>query len=315
MKYVKLGQTDIEVSRLCFGGLVIGPLQTNMTVDEGAEVIIRAMEMGVNFIDTAELYGTYPHIRQAMKKSGKELVIATKSYAYSAEGAAESLEKARKELDVDVIDIFLMHEQESRLTLRGHREALEYYLEAKAKGIIRAVGVSTHNIEVVEAAAEMPEIEVIHPLVNKSGIGIGDGSITSMLEAVKKAYDAGKGIYSMKPLGGGNLLHSYQQCMDFVLGIPYIHSIAMGMQSPEEVIMNVGVINGEEVPEEIRNALRKKDRRLHIDYWCEGCGKCVERCKQGALKVKEGKAVVEQGKCALCGYCGSACPMFAIKIC
>lgn len=315
MKYSTLGKTGIEVSRLCFGGLVIGPLQVNLPVDEGAEIIRTAMELGVNFIDTAELYGTYPHIRQAIKITGRKPVIATKSYAYTAQGAAESVEKARRELDVDVIDIFLMHEQESRLTLQGHREAYEYYLNAKEKGIIRAVGVSTHNIEVVEAAAEMPEIEVVHPLINISGIGIGDGTIDQMLAAVKKAYDAGTGIYSMKALGGGNLLNSYQQCMDFVLGIPYIHSIAMGMQSPEEVIMNVSVVNGEEVPAEIRKALRRKPRKLHIDYWCEGCGQCVQRCKQGALEIREGKAVVDKKRCALCGYCGSVCPLFAIKIC
>jgi len=315
MKYVKLGNTGIEVSRLCFGGLIIGPLQVNLPVSQGAEVIAKAFELGVNFIDTAELYGTYPHIREAIRRFGKKPVIATKSYAYSAEDAKKSLEKARKELDVDVIDIFLMHEQESRLTLRGHREALEYYLSAKEKGLIRAVGVSTHNIEVVEACADMPEIDVIHPLINKSGIGIGDGNINDMLTVVKRAYGCGKGIYSMKPLGGGNLLSSYDECIKFVLDLPYIHSTALGMQSVEEVIMNVSVFNGEEVPKEIKAALAKRTKRLHIDYWCEGCGRCVERCRQNALELIKGKAVVNHEKCVLCGYCGSVCPQFAIKIC
>ncbi len=91
-------------------------------------------------------------IREAIKKSNKDIVIATKSYAYSEESARASVEKARREMDVDVIDIFLLHEQESRLTLKGHREALEYYLSMKEKGIIKAVGVSTHNVEVVESS-------------------------------------------------------------------------------------------------------------------------------------------------------------------
>jgi len=63
----------------------------------------------------------------------------------------------------------MLHEQESRLTLKGHREALEYYISMKEKGIIKAVGVSTHNVEVVEACCEMPEVDVIHPIVNKAG--------------------------------------------------------------------------------------------------------------------------------------------------
>jgi uncharacterized protein len=314
MEYVKLGNTNIEVSRLCFGGLIIGPLQANLSAAEGAEVIIKAMELGVNFIDTAELYGTYPHIKEAIKKSGKNIVVATKSYAYTAEGAKESLEKARKELDLDCIDVFLLHEQESRHTLRGHREALEYFLTAKEQGLIKAVGVSTHRIEVVEACSKMPEIDIIHPLVNIKGVGIGDGSIDQMLKAVKGAFDAGKGIYSMKPLGGGNLMKSYNECMKFVLELPFIHSVAIGMQSVEEVIMNICTVNNQEIPDDIRNKLRNKKRGLHIDYWCEGCGKCIKKCGQNALEIVEGKAKVISENCVLCGYCAAVCPQFAMKI-
>jgi len=315
MEYIKLGRSGIVVSRLCFGGLIIGPLQVNLPPKAGADVIKRAMELGVNFIDTAELYGTYPHIREAIKNMKDKPVIASKSYAYSAYEAEKSLESARKEMDIDIIDIFLMHEQESKLTLRGHREALEYYLSAREKGYIRAVGVSTHNIEVVEACSNMPEIDIIHPIVNKVGIGIGDGKIEEMLIVVEKAFDCGKGIYSMKPLGGGNLLSNYNESMDFVLKLPYIHSIAVGMQSVEEVEMNISIFNGTEVCENIKKVLGKQHRKLHIDYWCEGCGKCVDRCKQGALKIIDKKACVKQDKCVLCGYCGSVCPAFAIKIC
>jgi aryl-alcohol dehydrogenase-like predicted oxidoreductase len=314
MQYVSLGNTGLKVSRLCFGGLIIGPLQANLAVGRGADVIVEALRLGVNFIDTAELYGTYPHIREAIKRFKRKPVIATKSYAYTAEGARESLEKARREMDIDVIDMFLLHEQESRLTLRGHREALEYYINAKQKGLVKAVGVSTHNIEVVEVCAEMPEIDVIHPLINKQGIGIGDGKIDGMLKAVQAAYNNGKGIYGMKPLGGGNLLGSFNESIEFVLGLPYVNSIAVGMQSVEEVIMNVSVFNGHEVPENIRNVLSGRRRKLHIDYWCEGCGNCVERCGQKALTIVDGKAVVIPEKCVLCGYCGSVCPEFAIKI-
>ncbi len=315
LEYVSLGNTGIEVSRMCFGGLIIGPLQANLPIDEGANVIRTALELGVNFIDTAELYGTYPHIREAIKQAKSRPVIATKSYAYSAEGARESFEKARRELDVDVIDIFMLHEQESRMTLRGHREALEYYFSMKEKGLIRAVGVSTHNVEVVEACADMLGIEVIHPIINKSGIGIGDGTIEDMLSAVKRAYDNGKGIYGMKPLGGGNLLNTYSECMDFVLNIPFIHSVAVGMQSVEEVIMNVCVFNNEPVPEHIKSIAADRKKHLHIDFWCEGCGNCVRKCSQEALYLKDNKAKVIEEKCLLCGYCASACPNFAIKIC
>ncbi len=316
MNYIELGETGIKVSRLCFGGLIIGPLQANLPYDAGADVILAALERGVSFIDTAELYGTYGHIREALKKwKGNRPVIATKCYAYSAGDAAASLEKARQELDCDVIDIFMLHEQESRLTLRGHREALEYYISEKQKGRIKAVGVSTHNIEVVDACSDMAGIDVIHPIVNMKGLGIGDGSIVEMLSAVEKAYRNGKGIYSMKPLGGGNLLSDYDECMRFVLDIPYIHSVAVGMQSAEEVTANVCLFEGVEIPEQTRANLGKRTRRLHVDYWCNACGNCVKRCSHGAMSIVNGKAGADMDKCVLCGYCSSSCPQFAIKVC
>ncbi|NSW91838.1 MAG: aldo/keto reductase [Firmicutes bacterium] len=315
MEYIKLGNTGIEVSRLCFGALVIGPLQVNLPIDRGADIILKGLELGINFIDTAEIYGTYPHIREAIKRWGKKPVISTKCYAYTKEGAAESLEKARKELDMDVIDMFLLHEQESRLTLKGHKEALDYFISQKGKGIIRAVGVSTHNIEVVEACSEMPEIDVIHPLLNIRGIGIGDGSVEEMLTAIKKAYNAGKGIYSMKALGGGNLIACFNESINFVLNIPYIHSIAVGMQTEDEVEMNVRIFEGREIPEDLKYRVKNTRKKLHIDYWCEGCGKCVERCSQNALEIINRKAIVNENKCILCGYCASVCPQFAIKVC
>ncbi|NLV36959.1 MAG: 4Fe-4S binding protein [Clostridiaceae bacterium] len=315
MEYTQLGKTGITVSRMCFGALIIGPLQVNLPVADGARVIRAALDRGVNFIDTAELYGTYDHIREASRGMDKKPVVATKCYAWNKEEAAKSVEDARKGLDIDVIDIFMMHEQESKLTLRGHREALEYYLNEREKGRIRAVGVSTHNVEVVRAICDMPEIDVVHPLVNKAGIGIGDGTIDDMLDAVQQAYEAGKGVYSMKPLGGGNLLHSYDECIDFVLNIPYIHSIAIGMQSVEEVEMNILRFEGKRIPEGLKKSASITQKQLHIDYWCEACGRCVERCKQGALSLVDGRVKVEKGKCVLCGYCGSVCPQFAIKIC
>ncbi len=315
MQYVQLGKTGIKVSRMCFGALVIGPLQKNMTVSEGASVIRSALERGVNFIDTAELYETYGHIKQALAGLPERPVVATKSYAYTAQGAAASVEKARRGLDADVLDIFMLHEQETRLTLRGHREALEFYLNEREKGRISAVGVSTHNVEVVRAICDMPEIDVVHPLVNVSGIGIGDGTIDDMLSAVKAAFDCGKGVYSMKPLGGGNLLKSYDEGLDFVLGLPFIHSIAIGMQSKDEVEMNILKFEGKDIPERLKEAAASRKKQLHIDYWCEGCGRCMERCAQKAISIEGGKAVASPEKCVLCGYCASVCPQFAIKIC
>lgn len=314
LEYKKLGNTDLKVSRLCFGGLTIGPLQANLSPEEGGKVIAYAMEEGVNFIDTADLYDSYPHIKKAMEYSDKELIISSKSYDYEKIGAEKSLHKALRLLDRDYIDIFMLHEQESIHTLRGHWEAFEYFLQEKEKGTIRAVGVSTHRIELVKAAADIGEIDVIHPIINLNGVGIGDGNSQEMEEAIHYAKSKGKGIYGMKPLGGGNLLDNKDQCFEYVLSLDCLDSIAVGMQCIEEVVYNVSTFEGREIPDHIKSKLDQKKRRLLVDFWCEGCGNCEENCQHGAIKVVEGKAVVNEQRCVLCGYCGAYCPQFCLKI-
>lgn len=314
MEYRMLGNTGINVSRLCFGSLTIGPLQAKLDLDAGASVIRKAFDMGVNFIDTAELYGTYNYIKEAIKGRRDKIIISTKCYAYTREGAEESLLKALKELDTDYIDIFSLHEQESEYTLQGHQEAIEYFIKAKEKGYIRSFGISTHAVAAVNASLKHSEIEVIHPILNMQGLGIIDGNRDDMLKAVHKAASAGKGIFSMKPLGGGNLIKDKSACFDFVLKNPDIHSIAVGMQSVEEVISNVLTFEGKETPKNIEKVLSEKRRKLLIDFWCIGCGSCSRKCTQNAITIKNGKAVVDPEKCVLCGYCSAFCPEFCIKV-
>jgi Predicted oxidoreductases (related to aryl-alcohol dehydrogenases) len=315
MEYRVLGNTGLKVSRLCFGALTIGHMQANLSIEDGARVIVKAFDMGVNFIDTAKLYETYPYIRRAMEISGKrDIIISSKSYDYTYEGMKESVEEALRELNIESIGIFSLHEQESIYTLKGHRDALNFLVEAKKMGKIKAVGVSTHNVSVVEAISKMPEIDVVHPIVNYKGIGIGDGTIEDMLKAVEKAKSCGKGIYSMKPIGGGNLIGEVEKCFDFVLKNDNIDSIAVGMQSENEVIANISIFNGGKIPDDVNDRLRKTKRRLLIDTWCEGCGRCVERCTLHALSIKNNRCEVDAEKCRLCGYCSTVCPQFCIKV-
>jgi aryl-alcohol dehydrogenase-like predicted oxidoreductase/Pyruvate/2-oxoacid:ferredoxin oxidoreductase delta subunit len=315
LEYKLLGKTGIKVSRLCFGALVIGPLQRNLSLEEGAAVIEEALRLGVNFIDTADLYDTYSYIRRAIERTGIRPVISSKCYAYTREDAKSCLDRALSETGIDYIDLFLMHEQESEHTIRGHWEAFEYYLEQKQAGIIKSVGISTHHIAVVKAATAIPEVDVIHPIVNKRGLGICDGTVDEMLEAIKKAHEAGKGIYGMKVFGGGNLLGDFEDALRFALGIPWLDSIAVGMQSIEEVRMNVALFDDIEAIGQYRSRLTERPKKaLHADFWCEGCGKCARRCQQKALSLVEGKLRIDHEKCVLCGYCSASCPVFALKV-
>lgn len=314
MEYRVLGQTGLSVSRLCFGGLTIGPLQSNRPLADGIAVIQAAFDAGVNFIDTAELYGTYPYIREALRRAGQDIIVASKSYAYTYEAMRASVEAACRELKRDYIDIFMLHEQTSRMTLKGHAEALAYLSDAKRQGLIRAAGVSTHTVDVVRAAALLEEVDVIHPLINSKGIGIADGTAADMLAAIRFAADCGKGIYAMKALGGGHLNHMAEQAFAWVLAQPGITSIAVGMQTIEEAILNAQVFSGQAPDSNLWAKVAKTPRRLLIEDWCVGCGQCTQHCPTQAITVIQNKARVAQEQCVLCGYCGAYCPEFCLKI-
>lgn len=293
----------------------MGPMQANLPIEDGAKILVKAFEMGVNFVDTAKLYNTYPYIKRAMEISGrKDIIVSSRSYDYTYDGMKESLDEALNALRAETIGIFGLHEQEDMYTLKGHADAIKYLVEAKRMGKVKAIGVSSHNVAVVDAICKMPEIDVVFPIVNYKGIGIGDGTIEDMLKAIDKAKKWGKGIYSMKPIGGGNLIGEVEKCFKFVLDNDNIDSVAVGMQSVNEVIANVSIFEGKSVPADVTETLRKTKRRLLIDNWCEGCGRCVERCTLKALKIVNKKSVVDADRCRLCGYCASVCPQFCIKI-
>jgi len=282
---------------------------------EVASLIEFAYEKGINFLDTAERYETYAHIKQALKTIPRDkIVIASKCYAYPEETARLSVEKALREIDTDYIDIFMLHEQMSDHTIRGHYEAIEYFLKMKQEGRIRAFGISTHYIAGVKAACKYPEIEIVHPITNVGGLGIQDGTRNEMESALRAFKALGGGIIGMKPFGGGNLLASVDACFDYILAQKDIDSIAFGMQSKAEIDYNVKRVGEEPISNELRALVANNEKKLQIADWCIGCGACVKKCDHKALKIIEGMAVVDRSRCVLCGYCASVCPEFCIKV-
>lgn len=317
MQFTNLGTTGIRVSKICFGSLTTSRLQKNFSAEEAAALFAYAIQKHqINFFDTAELYGNYAHFRALLKLvKREEFVLSTKCYAYDRATAKESLEKALREVGTDYIDIMMLHEQESEHTLRGHLEAIEYFAEQKQKGVIRAIGYSTHFIRCVKAAETVPEMEVIHPLINRRGIGIADGERLDMEQAIHEQMDRGMGCYLMKPLGGGHLLEEYPQA------ISYLHEefpeavIAIGMQSETEVDLNVRSIVDRAWTSTEQERFHFQEKKLKIADWCVGCGCCVQVCQQNALGIQDGKAVVlDQSRCVRCGYCAKACKEFCIKV-
>jgi aryl-alcohol dehydrogenase-like predicted oxidoreductase/ferredoxin len=315
MRRRRLGNTGIEVTELCFGVLPMGPNQRGLPPEEGGRLIRKAIERGVNFLDTAQSYGTYPHIRAALDSlpdRGRDVVISTKSAAKTYEEMAAAVLEARRALGRDVIDIFLLHAARVDASVFDERKgAYECLLDMKSKGIVRAVGISTHSVQVVGKATEVDGIDIVFPIINVRGMGILHGTRDDMVQAIKRAASAGRGLFAMKALAGGNLLSDIEGAFAYVRALEGISAVAVGMVDEEELEVNLAIFNGRPVPLKTRVANTKE---LVIQAFCIGCGKCVETCPNVAMEVVDGMARNDKSKCILCGYCAPVCPQFAIRL-
>jgi predicted aldo/keto reductase-like oxidoreductase len=310
-----LGNTGFSVTRLGLGTLVMGPLQANLSPEEGAKIIRKALERGISFLDTAHIYKTYDHIRLAKEGWTKELVIATKTPAIDYDKAERHIHAALEALDVDSLDMMLLHAARAGEDVFEERAgAFQCLCDYKEKGLIKAVGVSTHHVGTVRVAGSRDDVDVIHPLINMAGTGILGGTVEDMASAIETASLNGKGIYAMKALGGGSLLDKMEEAFKFVMDLPGIDSLVVGMVSEAEVEMNCRFFSGEPIPLEEQEAARREKRLKIVEAYCKGCGLCIDVCPNGALSMVNGKSSVDPDKCLLCGYCTPACPEFAIRV-
>jgi len=314
MQYVNLLEKK-NVSRLCYGTLSLSDLQNDDTTSNKVKLLNFAYKNGINFFDTAELYDNYNILKEFIKDKDRDTItISTKSYAYDKKTAEYSINKALSEMKTDYIDVFMLHEQDNGNNFIGHYEAVKRFMKYKEEGIIKHLGISTHRVEAVRDSIKFKEIEIVFPLINMAGIGIQDGSIQDMLNAVKTAKMNNKFILAMKVYGGGHLINNAQKAFKFVNEIRDVDSIAVGMSTEEEILANISYLENNELSDNIINKIRNQKRTLVIEEYCKGCGKCAIRCKQNALEVVDGKCQVDMNKCVLCSYCAGECTDFYIKI-
>ena len=315
MRKINIGNSGISVTELCHGTLILGWLQANLTPTEGAKVIRRSLELGVNFYDTAQGYRTYAHLAAGLYGVPRnQVVIASKSHSRSFDSMKDDVEECLRELSLDYIDIFQLHQVPSIEELHTRQGALDCLIEFRDSGIIKVIGASTHTVAGVRALNSEPAIEVIFPVLNKRGLGIIDGTLEGMLDALTETKERSKFVYAMKPLGGGHLAENAEDCFAYLRELPQCDAIAVGMKDEVEVEMNVALFDDRTITEDIRHQVYAVERRLTIYDRCTGCGLCIDECDQGALSLVDDQVTVDQSKCILCGYCAAVCPEYVIRV-
>jgi len=235
---VTLGNTGIRTSRLACGTGTVGSghhsRQSALGIQGLADLLCNGYDRGLRFFDCADSYGTHPHVAAALKRLPREKVtVLTKSRARDAEGMRSDIERFRKELDTDYIDILLMHcLTESDWTER-FRPVMDVMEEAQEKGIIRARGCSCHTIGALRAAARSPWVQVDLARINpiESHMDADPDTVLSVLREMKAA---GKAVLGMKILGEGDLRSRVDEALRFALHSGSLDAFTIGAESRAE---------------------------------------------------------------------------------
>lgn len=244
---VDLGKTGMQVPRLALGtgsgGWKHSSNQKRMGEKNFLRMARHAHDRGVKFLETADMYGTHEFVGKALNEVGRENVtLLTKVMVYehqdwyTPESFQKSIDRFRKELNTDYIDILLLHCMVNTEWPDEYKRYMDEFSEAKQKGIIKKVGVSCHDFGAMELAAESDWPDVLLARINNGGAKM-DGPPADVMPVLKKAKDSGKGVIGMKIFGCGDLVRDDQRekSLNYVIKSGNVDCMTIGMESIEQV--------------------------------------------------------------------------------
>jgi len=236
---VTLGKTGIRTSRLAMGtgtnGIGHHSRQTDQLGVAGLSALLRnGYDNGLRFFDLADAYGSHPHAADALKHVPRDKVtVMTKSWSRDPSEMKADIDRFRRELGTEYLDIVLMHCLTDGDWTEKYRGVMDVLSEAKQKGIIRAHGCSCHSIEALRAAAKSPWVEV--DLVRTNPIGSHmDADPETVAAVIREMRAAGKGIIGMKILGQGDMRNRQDDALKYALSMGLVDAFTIGAENKAE---------------------------------------------------------------------------------
>ena len=235
---VTLGKTGIQTSRLAMGTGTVGSghhsHQTALGIKGLSDLLLNGYDNGLRFFDSADSYGSHPHVAEALKHVPRDKVtVLTKTWARDPATARADLDRFRRELGTDYIDVCLMHCLTEADWTERYKGVMDVLSEAKERGIIRAHGCSCHSIEALRAATKSSWVEVHLVRINPVGAYM-DSNPDTVVSVSREMRAAGKGIIGMKILGQGELRHRQDEALNFALGLNLLDAFTIGAESQSE---------------------------------------------------------------------------------
>ena len=235
---VALGNTGIKTSRLAMGTGTVGfdhhSHQTALGVKGLSDLLLNGHDQGLRFFDAADSYGSHPHLAEALKHVKRDQVtVLTKSWARDAAGMRADLDRFRRELGTDYLDICLVHCVTEGDWTERFRGAMDVLSEAKQKGIVRTHGCSCHSIEALRAAAQSPWVEIDLARINPIGSHM-DADPVTVVSVLKEMKSAGKAVVGMKILGQGDLSDRQDEAIKYALSLGILDAFTIGAESKQQ---------------------------------------------------------------------------------
>jgi aryl-alcohol dehydrogenase-like predicted oxidoreductase len=246
---VPLGKSGLKFTRVCMGtgthGSQRSSNQTRKGRDPFQQLLRDAYDRGVRTFDLADLYGSHTYVPAALGGLPRDSYSLISKIWWSGGGIPEAarpdadvvVARFLQELKTDHLDLLLLHCVTAADWPDQLRKQMDILSRLKTQGKIRALGVSCHSIEALEAAAKEPWVDSVHTRINPYGMSM-DGTPDQVVPVLKKLHDAGKGVVGMKIIGEGRLRNDdarRDESVKFVLGLGCVDILNVGFESVTEI--------------------------------------------------------------------------------
>ncbi len=247
---VPLGNTGAYVSRIGIGtGTDGGRVQREMGQEGFTRMIRYAYDLGINFLDTADMYRTHEMVGSAIKGISREALFIQTKMQWDAptipEKPLEVLDRFLKELGVEYVDSLLIHCATQPAWDTHLRSMMDAFDVAQAQGKIRYKGISCHGLPSLRRAVEVDWVQLQLARINPFGKHVDglDGSwdekgdVPATVTELEKMHAKGRGIIGMKLVGNGDFRDAKvrKESVQFVMGCEFVHASIAGFASIAEI--------------------------------------------------------------------------------
>lgn len=250
LQTISLGKSGLKTTLLGVGTGVSGGNRSSFLKRQDASksvaMLRHAYERGFRQFDCADTYGTHGLVAEALKGMERDKLLLTSKIWTRKGGIPEPerpdadivVDRFRKELDTDYIDLVQIHCMVDSDWTDYMKKQMDILDNMKAKGIIRAHGVSVHSLDAMKAALADPWVDVLHARINPYGIAMDKPDPQEVVEVIHQMHASGKGVIGMKLVGNGDLRNESEKMdhsLRFVLGLGSVDMMIVGFETIAQV--------------------------------------------------------------------------------